>query len=225
MSSAGTLPRPKKVQPRRFYLLGPMTGYPDKNRPAFDAAAKGLRQWGHEVISPVEMEKENQELPWEEYLRLDLVHFLTADVEAGVALDGWEESKGAALEVHVLRTLGKPIYRLVNSDGLLEDVKEPTKYRPPSDENILEEAMRLTVGDRDEDYGHPADDFSRTAGAWSALFGWDVTPEQVAVAMIVVKISRLQKTPKKRDSVVDIAGYARTYEMTLEELDRRQESL
>jgi nucleoside 2-deoxyribosyltransferase len=208
----------------KVYLLGPMTGYPDKNREAFEEVACILRRYGHEVISPVEMEKESQELPWAEYLRLDLIHFLTADVGAGVALDGWEDSAGAALEVHVLRTLGKPIYRLAyvqDSYWDLVEVKEPSKYRPPTDENVLEEAMRLTVGDRDEDYGHPADDFSRTAGAWSSLFGWDVTPGQVALAMVVVKLSRLQKTPKKRDSVVDIAGYARTYEMTLERLDGR----
>lgn len=36
----------------RIYVSGPMTGHPDLNRPAFDAAAKRLRDEGHFVINP-----------------------------------------------------------------------------------------------------------------------------------------------------------------------------
>lgn len=36
----------------RIYVSGPMTGHPDLNRPAFDAAAKRLREEGHFVINP-----------------------------------------------------------------------------------------------------------------------------------------------------------------------------
>ena len=39
----------------RLYLSGPMTGVPDNNRPAFDAAAKRLREQGHFVINPAEL--------------------------------------------------------------------------------------------------------------------------------------------------------------------------
>ncbi|MDR5730550.1 MAG: DUF6378 domain-containing protein, partial [Terriglobia bacterium] len=144
-----------------------------------------------------------------------------------VVIDGWEKSRGAALEVHVARELGKKVYRL-QRDSTFEEwdlvsVKAPTKYQPPSDENVLEEAARIVGGDRGDAYGHPGDDFARTAGAWSALFGWDVTPARVALAMVVVKLSRLQETPSKRDSIVDIAGYARTYEMVLDR-ERRAKS-
>lgn len=38
----------------RIYCSGPMTGLPDHNRPAFDAAAKRLREQGHFVINPAE---------------------------------------------------------------------------------------------------------------------------------------------------------------------------
>ena len=37
----------------RLYLSGPMTGCPDLNRPAFDAAEKRLTALGHFVINPV----------------------------------------------------------------------------------------------------------------------------------------------------------------------------
>lgn len=36
----------------RIYISGPMTGHPDLNRPAFDAAAKRLRENGHFAINP-----------------------------------------------------------------------------------------------------------------------------------------------------------------------------
>lgn len=217
----------------RLYVLGPMSNVLEFNAPEFRRVAQELRKMDHEVLSPVEFDEEEgfdhgqDSLEEDEYLgflRRDLLRILEANVDGGVALDGWEESRGAALEVHVLRSLGKPIYRLVSKVtnhgaemiGVLEPIKAPTKYQPPSDENVLEEAGRIVGGDRGDDYGHPGDDFARTAGAWKALFGWDVSPAQVALAMVVVKLSRLQETPDKRDSIVDIAGYARTYEMVLD---------
>lgn len=87
-------------------------------------------------------------------------------------------------------------------------------------ESILMEAHRLTRGDRNEDYGHPLDDFSKTAKMWSAVFGVEVTAEQVALAMVCVKISRQLNAPK-RDNLVDGAGYFSTIEMIEQERERR----
>ena len=39
----------------RIYIAGPMTGLPDHNIPAFEAAAKKLRDEGHFVINPVKL--------------------------------------------------------------------------------------------------------------------------------------------------------------------------
>lgn len=211
----------------RLYVAGPMSGIKEHNFPAFRLAAKTLRSMGHEVVSPVEMDEEggfdSKSAPnvapgskqWAQFLARDIRVVL--DVEGIVVIDGWERSRGAALEVHVARELGKQILRITyEPQPTLTPVKAPSKYQPPSDETVLDEAHRIVGGDRGDDYGHPGDDFARTAGAWQALFGWDVTPAQVALAMVVVKLSRLQETPDKRDSIVDIAGYARTYEMVLE---------
>lgn len=82
---------------------------------------------------------------------------------------------------------------------------------------ILDEAKALTRGERNKDYGHPAEDFTRIAGMWSALFGFDFKAEDVAKAMICVKLSREQNKPK-RDNRVDIAGYADTLQMTIDKL-------
>ena len=83
-------------------------------------------------------------------------------------------------------------------------------------ERPLETALRLTHGDRHQEYGHPAEDFERTAGMWQALFGWDVDPKDVPLAMACVKLSRLRQSPEHTDSVVDLAGYAEAYSMVLD---------
>ena len=75
-------------------------------------------------------------------------------------------------------------------------------------EDVLEEALRITKGDRQNQYGPPDQDFQRTAAMWSALKGVQFTAQDVAAFMIVLKLSR-QTHQNKRDNWVDIAGYAR----------------
>ena len=91
-----------------------------------------------------------------------------------------------------------------------------------SDETILQEAQRLVHGDRQADYGHPLDDFTRTAKLWSAIVGFPVTADQVGLCMAAVKISRQCNHPK-RDNMTDLAGYAATVQMVAEERARREQ--
>lgn len=95
------------------------------------------------------------------------------------------------------------------------------RERSAKAETILDEAARLTSGDRDGTYGHPADDYGRTAMIFSAVLGVPVTAEQAILCMMGVKMSRLCHTTDHRDSVVDIAGYARCYERCLERRESR----
>jgi hypothetical protein len=88
------------------------------------------------------------------------------------------------------------------------------------EESILDEAKRIVHGDRGENYGHPFEDFSRTAQIWSAILNIEVTPEQVALCMIGVKISREVNRPK-RDNIVDGAGYFETLDMVKKERRRQ----
>ncbi len=81
--------------------------------------------------------------------------------------------------------------------------------------SILDEAKALVYGDRNVSYGHPAIDFARTAKMVSPIFGIEVTPEQVAMFMICVKLSRLVNS-HSRDTVIDIAGYADCLQRTVE---------
>lgn len=87
--------------------------------------------------------------------------------------------------------------------------------------NILEEANSLVNGARQGDYGHPLDDFTRTAKMWGAILGHEVTAEQVGLCMCAVKISRQVNRPK-RDNLVDLSGYALTVDMVIEEKARRK---
>lgn len=85
-----------------------------------------------------------------------------------------------------------------------------------TDESTLQEAQRLVHGDRGVAYGHPLDDFSRTAAMWSAILDHPVSAEQVGLCMCAVKISRQCNMPK-RDNMVDLAGYAETVQMVIDE--------
>jgi hypothetical protein len=87
-------------------------------------------------------------------------------------------------------------------------------------ESVLTEAENLVHGDRNASYGHPLDDFRRTAKMWGAILGIDIRPEQVGLCMIADKLSRECHKPK-RDNLVDIAGYAETVEWLKNETYRR----
>ena len=86
--------------------------------------------------------------------------------------------------------------------------------------NILEEALKLTTQDRQNVYGHPADNFKIITTMAAPILESDIDPRlKHCLYMIVVKIARLLKTPEHKDSVIDIAGYANTYDMILEKME------
>lgn len=63
------------------------------------------------------------------------------------------------------------------------------------------------IRERGEQYGDARTNMADTARRWSGVVGVPVTPAQVAVMMIELKLSRMQ-AGIKLDSVADIAGYA-----------------
>jgi hypothetical protein len=92
-------------------------------------------------------------------------------------------------------------------------------------ESILLEAERLTSGERNKSYGEPIDNFQHTVGLINAQFAdklrVPLTAEDFAILMMLVKLSRLNTTPTHRDSIVDVAGYAKTLQRVIEERARR----
>lgn len=91
----------------RVYLSGPMTGIADNNFPAFHRWAAKLRADGLDVVSPAEIQEAGT---WELCLRADLRELCTCDTIA--LMPGWENSRGAHLELHVAHRLGMKVMHL-----------------------------------------------------------------------------------------------------------------
>jgi hypothetical protein len=104
--------------------------------------------------------------------------------------------------------------------------------RDTADNNILVEAQQITSADRQRFYGHPLDNHGCTAGFWDyyierrrqacELAGEQFVIDERDVCMMntLQKISR-DANLRKRDNLVDMAGYARNAEMVEQEQDRR----
>ena len=74
-------------------------------------------------------------------------------------------------------------------------------------EQILEQAA-ATIAERGAAYGDAAASMSTVAARWSITLGHTVTPAQVVLCMIDLKLTRLAHDPTHRDSALDVLGYA-----------------
>jgi hypothetical protein len=103
-----------------------MTGIPKMNFPAFEAAAKQLRETGIDVVSPAELDDDTDrkfalasedgdleasgtDKSWGDFLARDVKLLADDGIEAIVVLPGWEDSRGARLETFVGRLCGLPV--------------------------------------------------------------------------------------------------------------------
>jgi hypothetical protein len=211
-----------------YYLSGPMRGKVDYNFPQFHEVETALWDWldsepvnlpDHEILNPANDFDGDASRPVTEYMQVDLMQVLDADVL--VLLPGWRDSEGAGHEVSVAIWTGKRFMEATQSVGSDDvpywyfediDVSAPSKSTSVRGD-ALDEAKALITGDRNSAYGPPWQDFSRTAGALNAYGyrgpeGRELESHDVAVFVMAVKLSRLMWTPTKRDSWVDIAGYA-----------------
>lgn len=106
----------------KIYMSGPMRGITAFNFPAFDKAARQLREQGHTVFSPADADRQRGFEPapdstgnetdgfnLREALGADLA-WIIEHADAVVTLDGWHNSKGALAEVATARALGLPVW-------------------------------------------------------------------------------------------------------------------
>jgi len=85
----------------------------------------------------------------------------------------------------------------------------------PQEQNVLprvealREAAKIISGDRDLQYGGPEENFTRIAKIWSVIVGTEISPEDVAMMMVGLKLARYaSKSGFQPDTWIDIAGYA-----------------
>jgi hypothetical protein len=229
------------------YIAGPMTGHPNYNYDEFHAVESQLRRCGYvNINNPARHFDGDQGLSWETYISKAIDAILNS--ETIVVLPGWMDSIGAKLEIAIATAIGHVVYSAIEDTPgvyryIKRDVGEPRKLVgalmgvndhpliPPAQlpnypiaQLAHEEAANLVHGDRQDDYGHPLDNFSGTAGIWNGLLhkklSHPITAEDVALCMVGIKLSR-ETHVSKRDNIVDSHGYLMTYEMVQRERMRR----
>ena len=73
-------------------------------------------------------------------------------------------------------------------------------------EKLFEQVID-TLHSRGADYGHPITNHKRIAELWSAYLGYPIQPNEVAILMCLVKISRQAEDPGVVDNYTDALGY------------------
>jgi hypothetical protein len=74
------------------------------------------------------------------------------------------------------------------------------------DPTVAVDAIRLVDEDRNDSYGPPEENLKRIAEMWSGYLDKTVTAQDVALMMVLLKISR-SKAGYARDNAVDGVAY------------------
>ena len=72
--------------------------------------------------------------------------------------------------------------------------------------DLLRHAADIVDKRRDE-YEAPEDLFENIVARWSQVLGIRVTPAQVALCLMDLKMARLAHNPRHLDNLVDVLGY------------------
>jgi len=95
---------------------------------------------------------------------------------------------------------------------------DPSIKPAPLRTSLLSEAAATISGPREQEYGGKLQNFTQIAMLFQGTLatklqpGAHITPEDVALLMMQVKIARLAKSPDHKDSILDVAGYAGCYD-------------
>jgi hypothetical protein len=91
----------------RIYISGPMKGYKDSNIEEFKKAHLKLLRLGYEVTNPFLIINSDETLTYQDYMRFDIRALTFCD--SIYMLKGWEQSKGANIELTIARAIGLKI--------------------------------------------------------------------------------------------------------------------
>lgn len=64
------------------------------------------------------------------------------------------------------------------------------------------------IAERSTQYGDASSNMAAIAQRWSATLGKQITPAQVVLCLLDLKLARLAHDPSNEDSAIDVCGYA-----------------
>ena len=100
---------------------------------------------------------------------------------------------------------------IVDDDGIARKMHDP---KMSCRETVLEEAKRCICQDRQNQYGAPEDSFLTIAAFWETYLSAkyerpiELTRDDVAIMMVLLKVARTIGHTHHTDNYVDMAGYA-----------------
>jgi hypothetical protein len=86
-------------------------------------------------------------------------------------------------------------------------ITHPKSPGPPVHLDILNEATR-SITDHMIDYGEPAANYERASALVSLILNKPVTPHEIAMIKLAVKLSRIAETPDLRKTYVEMIACA-----------------
>lgn len=80
-------------------------------------------------------------------------------------------------------------------------------------EELINQVEKCILNDRQNTYGTPEDNFQTIADFWNTYLGikdleFMLTPKDVAIMMLLLKVARMKSSPNHVDNYVDGAGYS-----------------
>lgn len=212
------------AEKQRAYISGGMTGLPNCNYTAFFEAEDFLKAKGFEPINPARNFDGDQSRELREYYSEDFKNLCTAGAIA--FLPGWRQSQGARIEYMIARALELDMYQIIPNDQFVSPDNLHGNAKLQFMDADLDGPVELVAGAlvrngaRQAIYGPPDQDFKRTATMRTGLWGAEVATEQVALDMVLLKLSRLVGTPGHHDSIVDAIGYLICYALIMAKLKK-----
>ncbi|MDA1338298.1 MAG: DUF6378 domain-containing protein [bacterium] len=73
---------------------------------------------------------------------------------------------------------------------------------------ILQQAEKLVNGDRDKTHGDKLENHKNISLLWSAYLETTITPKDVAILMVLLKLARTKAGQFNIDDYVDACGYS-----------------
>ena len=104
--------------------------------------------------------------------------------------------------MHSNRDIGKVVKTAMTCTAGLQIANQ----MPTTTEQLFDEVVSI-IHSRGAHYGHPIGQHKRIAELWSAYLGYPIQPNEVAICMCLVKISRQAEDAGLSDNYKDALGY------------------